>query len=78
VVKLNDKQAQAITNLRGNSNFRVFVEMLNTMIGEELHKGLSYTELLHVGRGQGRGVLLTELVEAIETAPDTLQRLKPQ
>lgn len=42
----------------------------------EMKSALTQTELLFIGRGQGRAALVGELLKAISDAPGTLEKLK--
>lgn len=76
-MKLDLPLAQALTNLRGSPDFKVFVSALQDMSEAELQKSLSQTDLLFVGRAQGRAMILQEVLLAVSKAPETLVKLKP-
>lgn len=77
-MKLDEKLAQALTNLRSNADFRTFVDAMHAMTVEELNKVLSQVEPIHIGRQQGRTLVLQEINKMIADAPTVLDKLKPK
>lgn len=74
-MKLTNKTSQAITNLQGNPNFRIFVDGLTeylTAVRDECCSAEGNT----VYRAQGKHIALREVLKAIEQAPDTLEKFK--
>lgn len=78
MIKLTAEQAQAVTNLRASSDFRVLTDMFKSMADNEMLKSLVQTETLQIGRSQGRSLILLELIKTINDAPASLEKLKPQ
>lgn len=74
-MKLNDlKFAQALTNLRGNSDFRVFMEALQEDTRVETTRSLKL-EGAPCHRAQGAALKLQEIVDAFAGAPEALGKI---
>jgi hypothetical protein len=77
-VKLSDhKLAQALTNLRGNSDFRVFMEALKEDARAETTRSLKL-EGAPCHRAQGAALKLLEIEEGFAAAPDALVKINKQ
>ncbi len=75
-MKLTDpKLAQALTNLRGSPDFRVYMEALKEDEREEATRSLKLEGAL-CHRAQGAALKLQELAKVFEDAPTALGKLK--
>lgn len=77
-MKLTDqKLVQALTNLRGNSDFRVLLEALKEDERDETQRSLKL-EGAQCHRAQGAVLKLQEIAKAFADAPETLGKFKQQ
>lgn len=75
-MKLNDpKLVQALTNLRGSSDFRVFLEALKEDGSEEANRSLKL-EGAACHRAQGAALKVQEILKLNAEAPETLVKFK--
>lgn len=77
MIKLTDKAAQAITNLRGNRDFADFLEWLKEHETKEVQRSLDL-DGVQCARAQGAVKLLQELDSAIAEAPNTTNKFRQQ
>lgn len=75
MIKLTDKAAQALTNLRGNRDFDDFKEWLKEHEAKEIQRSLDL-DGVQCARAQGAVKLLQEIADAIAAAPDTVNKFK--
>lgn len=76
-MKLNDRASQALTNLRINEDFVVFLEWLKENRVKELET-CSNAEGNNLFRAQGRAKILGEIQAAFDAAPPTLMKFRQQ
>ena len=77
MIKLTDKAAQALTNLRGNRDFEEVLEWLKEHETKETQRSLDL-DGVSCARAQGAVKLLQAVREAIAEAPNTTNRFKQQ
>lgn len=75
MIKLTDKAAQSISNLRGNRDFADFLEWLKEHEVKETKRSLELEGTM-CARAQGAVLLLQDLAESITAAPDTVNKFK--
>jgi hypothetical protein len=74
-VKPTKELTQALTNLRGNSDFKVFVEAIQEDMLNAVKLSLR-SEGAPCHRAQGEALYCEAVLETIRTAPDTLIKFK--
>ncbi len=73
-MKLDENTARAITTLRDNTDFRIFMVALADH-GEAVMKKLVFTpDNIHTVQGKAQGI--TEVLKAIDQAPAQLEAFK--
>lgn len=77
MIKLTDKAAQSISNLRGSRDFADFLEWLKEHETKETQRSLEL-DGVQCARAQGAVKLLQSIDEAIAAAPDTMNKFKQQ
>lgn len=75
MIKLTDKAAQAITNLRGNTDFEAVKEWLKEHEVKETQRSLDL-DGVSCARAQGAVKLLQSIAESIASAPETTNKIK--
>ena len=75
MIKLTDKAAQALANLRSNRDFTDVMEWLKEHETKEIQRSLEL-DGVQCARAQGAVKLLQGLTEAIAAAPDTMNKFK--
>jgi hypothetical protein len=74
-MKLNQHTAQALSNLRTNNDFIVFLNALGGYSGELMNK-LVFSSRENLSTAQGKAQCIAEIVKAIDNAPKTLEAFK--
>lgn len=77
MIKLTDKAAQALSNLRGNRDFDDVMEWLKEHEAKETQRSLDL-DGVQCARAQGAVKLLQEIKAAIAEAPQTMNKFKQQ
>ena len=73
-MKLSLKQAAALSNLRGNTDFDEFIQLLKEYEAEMTDRVIMCNDHATIARAQGSVAILRDLKHLITSAPEVLSK----